>query len=141
MFDQQYFVCDYWFNVDCSQAESFYFLNDEIAAERESNIGAVAPESGIGVTLGRGGQGLGAGNSFNGRGSKGGSVGGSSSNGRGGSQGNSGGDNIQTLYGAPRPGRDVIDGRNTEYKDIQDEIKEDLEYDIDSVIGLTENDY
>ena len=26
-----------WFNVDCSQAEGFYFLNDEIAAEREAN--------------------------------------------------------------------------------------------------------
>ena len=26
-----------WFNVDCSQAEGFYFLNDEIAAERDAN--------------------------------------------------------------------------------------------------------
>ena len=37
LFNQQYFVCDWWFNVDCSTAEDFYFLNDEIAAEREAN--------------------------------------------------------------------------------------------------------
>ena len=24
LFNQEYFVCEYWFNVDCSQAESFY---------------------------------------------------------------------------------------------------------------------
>ena len=27
---QQYFVCDWWFNVDCSLAESFYNLNELI---------------------------------------------------------------------------------------------------------------
>jgi len=37
LFNQQYFVCDWWFNVDCSTAEDFYGLNDEIAAEREAN--------------------------------------------------------------------------------------------------------
>ena len=37
LFNQQYFVCDWWFNVDCSTAEDFYFLNDEIAADREAN--------------------------------------------------------------------------------------------------------
>ena len=37
LFNQQYFVCDWWFNVDCSQAEGLYSLNDEIAAEREAN--------------------------------------------------------------------------------------------------------
>ena len=37
LFNQEYFVCDWWFNVDCSQAEDFYSLNDEIAAEREAN--------------------------------------------------------------------------------------------------------
>ena len=42
LFDQQYFVCDYWFNVDCAQAEALYYLNDEIAAERERNIGAAS---------------------------------------------------------------------------------------------------
>ena len=37
LFNQEYFVCDWWFNVDCSLAEDFYSLNDEIAAEREAN--------------------------------------------------------------------------------------------------------
>ncbi len=34
----QYFVCDWWFNVDCSTAESFYSLNEQIAAERAENL-------------------------------------------------------------------------------------------------------
>merc|ERR1719430_1665335 len=37
LFQQQYFVCDWWFNVDCSLAESLYSLNDEVAADREAN--------------------------------------------------------------------------------------------------------
>merc|ERR1712106_3866 len=32
LFNQQYFICDWWFNVDCSQAEDFYSLNEDIAA-------------------------------------------------------------------------------------------------------------
>merc|ERR1712126_429379 len=32
LFNQQYFICDWWFNVDCAQAESLYYINDEIAA-------------------------------------------------------------------------------------------------------------
>merc|ERR1712098_498606 len=31
LFNQQYFICDWWFNVDCSQAEDFYVLNEEVA--------------------------------------------------------------------------------------------------------------
>ncbi|ROT76023.1 hypothetical protein C7M84_005412 [Penaeus vannamei] len=30
IFNQQYLVCDWWFNVDCSQAESFYSVNELI---------------------------------------------------------------------------------------------------------------
>merc|ERR1719317_1652103 len=30
LFNQESFVCEYWFNVDCSLAESFYGLNDNI---------------------------------------------------------------------------------------------------------------
>merc|ERR1711892_1030856 len=30
LFNQENFVCEYWFNVDCSLAESFYGLNDNI---------------------------------------------------------------------------------------------------------------
>ena len=37
IFQQQYFVCDWWFNVDCSLAESLYSINDQYAAEREAN--------------------------------------------------------------------------------------------------------
>jgi len=44
IFNQNYFICDWWFNFDCSEAESLYSLNDEIAAERES-IDAAASDS------------------------------------------------------------------------------------------------
>merc|ERR550517_1545441 len=37
LFQQQYFVCDGWFNVDCSTTQDFWSLNDEIAAERQAN--------------------------------------------------------------------------------------------------------
>ena len=30
IFNQQYFVCDWWFNFDCNQARNFYSLNAEI---------------------------------------------------------------------------------------------------------------
>ena len=36
LFNQEYFVCDWWFNVDCSLAEDLYSRNEEIAAEREA---------------------------------------------------------------------------------------------------------
>merc|ERR1711892_1315543 len=64
LFQQPYFVCDWWFNVDCSLAEQFYSLNDEIAAERAANSpeGAGGDEyqggaGGRGGTGGRGGAG------------------------------------------------------------------------------------
>merc|ERR1719148_283968 len=34
VFNQNYFICDWWFNFDCSEAEGLYSLNDEIAGER-----------------------------------------------------------------------------------------------------------
>ena len=37
LFQQQYFVCDWWFNVDCSTAQDFWSLNEEVAAERQAN--------------------------------------------------------------------------------------------------------
>merc|ERR1712218_56273 len=37
LFNQNYFICDWWFNFDCSTAEELYSLNDEIAAERDAN--------------------------------------------------------------------------------------------------------
>merc|ERR1712036_20315 len=36
LFNQNYFICDWWFNFDCSTAEDLGSLNDEIAAEREA---------------------------------------------------------------------------------------------------------
>ena len=36
VFSQQYFICDWWFNFDCSEAEAFYSLNDALAEEREA---------------------------------------------------------------------------------------------------------
>merc|ERR1711892_778372 len=34
IFNQNYFICDWWFNFDCEEAVDLYSLNDEIAAER-----------------------------------------------------------------------------------------------------------
>ena len=36
IFNQNYFICDWWFNFDCSTAEGLYSLNDELAAAREA---------------------------------------------------------------------------------------------------------
>jgi len=58
LFNQNYFICDWWFNFDCSTAEDLYSLNDEIAAERESLSGAA--DSGLGVYGAPGGSGDGA---------------------------------------------------------------------------------
>ena len=56
LFNQEYFVCDWWFNVDCSLAEDFYSLNDEIAAERAANSPGGLGQYGGGAA-GTGGQG------------------------------------------------------------------------------------
>jgi len=53
VFNQQYFICDWWFNVDCSQAEELYSRNEEVAAEAaatNSNRGeGSGAESALGV--------------------------------------------------------------------------------------------
>ncbi len=36
IFNQGYFICDWWFNFDCNTAEELYAKNAEVAAERES---------------------------------------------------------------------------------------------------------
>merc|ERR1711892_8712 len=74
LFQQQYFVCDWWFNVDCSTAEEFYSLNDEIAAERAAN----SPEGSEGAGQYQGGAGQGGGARRGGSGSSSGRRGGSS---------------------------------------------------------------
>ncbi|QQP37027.1 Putative LOC100168286, partial [Caligus rogercresseyi] len=45
LFNQQYFICDWWFNFDCSTAEGLYSINDEIAAEREAATQALLASS------------------------------------------------------------------------------------------------
>jgi len=40
IFNQEYFICDWWFNFDCSEAEGLYSLNEDIAAEREAATAA-----------------------------------------------------------------------------------------------------
>ena len=37
LFNQQYFVCDWWFNVDCSKVEDLYYLNQEIGSESQDS--------------------------------------------------------------------------------------------------------
>merc|ERR1719216_32057 len=39
LLNQNYFICDWWFNFDCSTAEDLYSLNYEIAAERDALAG------------------------------------------------------------------------------------------------------
>lgn len=49
IFNQNYFICDWWFNFDCAEAENLYSLNDDIAAEREAIDGAAsAPQAAYG---------------------------------------------------------------------------------------------
>jgi len=35
MFQQQYFICDWWFNVDCSLAQQLWEKNLDVEAERQ----------------------------------------------------------------------------------------------------------
>jgi len=37
IFHQAYLTCDFWYNSDCSKAESLYGINKESQAERESS--------------------------------------------------------------------------------------------------------
>merc|ERR1711892_1454478 len=70
LFQQQYFVCDWRFNVDCSTAQDSWSLNEEIAAEREANSPA-----GAGGDQYAGGQGGGRGGAGGAGGRRGGSSG------------------------------------------------------------------
>ena len=46
--NQNYFICDWWFNFDCATAEDLYSLNDEIAAERDALAGAASDQAAYG---------------------------------------------------------------------------------------------
>jgi len=57
IFNQQYLVCDWWYNFDCSTAQDFYSVNEQIGVE------SAADEAGFGGRSGAGGYGNGNGNS------------------------------------------------------------------------------
>ncbi|XP_071520478.1 uncharacterized protein [Panulirus ornatus] len=48
VFNQQYFVCDWWFNFDCSTAEQFYDLNAEIGKVNDNGNGGGYDSNGAG---------------------------------------------------------------------------------------------
>ncbi|XP_037071173.1 pupal cuticle protein 36a-like [Pollicipes pollicipes] len=78
LFNQKYFVCDWWYNVDCAASESFFQLNEEIGKTDASGSGSGSGggsngggvNNGYGAPSGAGGSG---GNGF-GNGGSGGSV-------------------------------------------------------------------
>ena len=39
IFNQNYFICDWWFNFDCSEAESLYGLNDALGGADQAQYG------------------------------------------------------------------------------------------------------
>ncbi|XP_069980860.1 uncharacterized protein [Penaeus vannamei] len=92
IFNQQYLVCDWWFNVDCSQAESFYSVNELIG---------VVPDAGYAY-----------GAAVNGNGANGNGVNGSGSNGYGSNgngiagNGNGSGSNVNGINGNGSNGSD-----------------------------------
>ncbi|KAG7156865.1 U-scoloptoxin(01)-Cw1a-like 36 [Homarus americanus] len=45
IFNQQYFVCDWWFNVDCAASQQFFGLNAEIGKVPEDNEAAASDRS------------------------------------------------------------------------------------------------
>nr|XP_045581729.1 pro-resilin-like isoform X1 [Procambarus clarkii] len=68
IFNQQYLVCDWWFNVDCSQAENFYSVNELIGVVPDVGYGYGPATNGI--SNGNGGS-YGNGNGANGNGRNG----------------------------------------------------------------------
>ncbi|XP_076047264.1 uncharacterized protein LOC143028778 [Oratosquilla oratoria] len=69
IFNQQYLVCDWWFNIDCSQATSFYSVNEFIGQEPNGYGANGVPSSAYGVP--RVGNGNGNGRNGNGNGRNG----------------------------------------------------------------------
>ncbi|XP_059084106.1 ubiquitin-binding protein Rv1468c-like isoform X4 [Tigriopus californicus] len=92
VFNQQYFICDWWYNFDCGDAESFYGLNEFIYQDQPAGNNA----QGSGGNNGFSGGSL-SGN-VNNNGGGGGGFGGGSINGNnnnnGGGFGNNGGGNF-----------------------------------------------
>jgi len=120
LFHQQYFVCDWWFNVDCSTAQDFWSLNQEIAAEREANSPGV---SGGGQY--EGGQGGGRGGAGGRRGGAGGSQGAASAP-RGSYASPSGSFGADSGYGAPGGFGGALGGYSRNAREV--ELVEDLQH-------------
>ena len=47
IFNQQYFVCDWWYNLDCAQQQEFYSLNQFLYQENEEDYDYGEPGRGI----------------------------------------------------------------------------------------------
>ncbi|XP_064082666.1 pro-resilin-like [Macrobrachium nipponense] len=62
IFNQQYLVCDWWFNFDCADAESFYSVNELIGVV--PNAGYGYGPNGNGNGNGRNGNGAGISNGY-----------------------------------------------------------------------------
>merc|ERR1719237_16998 len=97
LFNQQYFICDWWFNVDCSLAVDLYSLNEEIAAEREAN----SPAGGGDGYAGGGGSGAGGARGGSNSQKRGGSASRGSASGSSGGQGTYKGGSAGSGAGGP----------------------------------------
>ncbi|XP_069939197.1 pro-resilin-like [Cherax quadricarinatus] len=116
IFNQQYLVCDWWFNVDCSQAENFYSVNEQIGVVPSAGYGygpsangiasGIANGNGIGYNNGNGLNGNGNGRNGNGRNGNGYGSNVNGQNGNGGGNGaNGNGRNGNNGYGSNGNGR------------------------------------
>ncbi|XP_069939199.1 pro-resilin-like [Cherax quadricarinatus] len=110
IFNQQYLVCDWWFNVDCSQAENFYSVNEQIGVVPSAGYGYGPVANGIANGIGNGNgytNGNGASRNGNGRnGNNGYGFAGNGRNGNGAGNGSNGnGRNGNNGYGPNGNGR------------------------------------
>nr|XP_027213091.1 glycine, alanine and asparagine-rich protein-like [Penaeus vannamei] len=117
IFNQQYLVCDWWFNVDCSQAESFYSVNELIGVVPDAGYAYGAAVNGNGNgSNGRNGNGANGNGRKNGNGANGNGVNGSGSNGYGSNgngiagNGNGSGSNGNGVNGNGSNGNGVSNG-------------------------------
>ncbi|KAK7024359.1 hypothetical protein SK128_016370 [Halocaridina rubra] len=85
IFNQQYLVCDWWFNFDCETAEDFYSVNELIGEDPNAGYGnGNGNTQGSAGGNGNGNDGYGSSNNGNGNGSNGyGAIGNGRRNGNG----------------------------------------------------------
>ena len=41
MFQQKYFTCDWWYNVDCGASQDYYDLNNNLFKEQQQNVAKI----------------------------------------------------------------------------------------------------